>query len=80
MQNVRLKLLLPNATSRVQPLNTGINAWVKAKYRCRLLFRIFVNLDVGKKIIYNVDILKALRWTYEDGVSFLVDFIAFIII
>lgn len=55
-----------NKTSNVQPLDAKIIAWVKAKYKSRLLFRVFENLEGGKKLIYNVDILKASQWTYEE--------------
>ena len=69
LRNVRVKFLPPNKTSRVQPLDAGIIAWVKAKYKRRLLFRVFDNIDMGKKSIYNVDILTAMRWTKEEWES-----------
>lgn len=59
----------------MQPLDAGIIAWVKTKYNSRLLFRVFENLNVGKKFIYNVDILTALRWICEAWDSFPVDVI-----
>lgn len=69
LRNVRVQFLPPNTTSRVQPLDAGIIAWVKAKYKRRLLFRVFDNIDMGKKSIYNVDILTAMRWTKEEWES-----------
>lgn len=66
LQNVRVIFLPPNTTSRIQPLDAGIIAWVKRRYRRRLLFRVFENIESGKKSIYNVDILTAIRWAYEE--------------
>jgi len=44
LRNVRVEFLPPNATSKVQTLDAGIIAWVKAKYRRRLLFSVFETL------------------------------------
>lgn len=43
LQNVRVKFLPPNTTSKVQPVDAGIIAWLKAKYWHRSLFRVFEN-------------------------------------
>lgn len=45
----------------VQPLDFGIIASVKAKYKCRWLLRVFDNIDCCKKSNYIVDILSAIR-------------------
>ena len=37
LQNVHVEFLPPNTTSKVQPLDAGIIAWVKKMYRRRLL-------------------------------------------
>lgn len=66
LQNIRVIFLPPNTTSKIQPLDAGIIAWVKRRYRRRLLFRVFENIECGKKSIYNVDILTAIRWTYDE--------------
>lgn len=66
LENVRVEFLPPNTTSKVQPLDAGIIAWVKSRFRRRLLFRVFDNIDAGKKSIYNIDILTAMRWTVEE--------------
>lgn len=66
LHNVRVEFLPPNTTSMVQPMDAGIIAWVKAKYKRRLLFRVFENIEMGKKSIYNVDILTAIRWTCAE--------------
>lgn len=65
LQNIRVEFLPPSTASNMQPLDAGILDCVKAKYKHRMLFRDFENLDVGKKSIYNVGILTALPWTYE---------------
>ena len=41
-------------------------ATVKATSRHRLLFRVFENIDSGKKSIYSIDILTAMRWVKEE--------------
>lgn len=66
MQNVRVEFLPPNTTSRVQPLDAGIIAWVKAKYKRRLLLRVFENLEALSKNVYSVDVLTAIRWTERE--------------
>lgn len=66
LSNVRVEFLPPNTTSKVQPLDAGIIAWVKNRYRRRLLMRVFDNIDMGRKSIYNVDVLTAMRWVSEE--------------
>lgn len=66
LQNFRVIFLPPNTTSRIQPLDAGIIAWVRRRYRRRLLFGVFENIESGKKSIYNGDILTAIRWAYEE--------------
>ena len=66
LSNVRVEFLPPNKTSKVKPLDAGIIAWVKNKYRRRLLMRVFDNIDMGRKSIYNVDVLTAMRWVTEE--------------
>lgn len=66
LQNVLVEFLPPNTTSKIQPLDAGIIAWVKAKYKRRLLLRVFENLESSKKSIYNVDVLTAIRWTEQE--------------
>lgn len=46
----------PNSTSKIQPLDAGATAWVKAKYRY-LFFRAFDKTDVVKKSIKTVEFL-----------------------
>lgn len=66
VKNMRIEFLSPNSTSKVQPLDAGIITWVKAKFRRRLLFRVFDKIDAAKKFIYNEDVLMAIRWTTEE--------------
>lgn len=47
LQNVLVELLPPDITSRVQPLDADIIAWLKAGYRRRVLFRVFDIIDMG---------------------------------
>lgn len=69
LQNVRVRFLPPHTTSRVEPLNVGIIAWVKAKYKRRLLLRFFGNLESRSKNIYSVAVLTAVRWTGREWKS-----------
>lgn len=66
LQNVEVFFLPPNTTSHLQPLDAGIIAALKSKFRRRILFRVFDNIDSGKKSIYNVDQLTAMRWVGEE--------------
>lgn len=66
LQNVRVEFLPPNTTSKVQPLDAGIIAWVKRRYKRRLLLRVFENIEANAKSIYNVDVLTAIRWTERE--------------
>ena len=66
---MHVTFLPPNTTSKLQPLDAGVIAYVKAMYRRRLLFRVFDNIDAGRKSIYHVDILTAMRWTVEEWES-----------
>lgn len=66
LEHVTVHFLPPNATSHIQPLDAGIIATLKAKYRRRVMFRIFDNIDVGAKSVYNVDVLTAMRWVKNE--------------
>lgn len=65
LQNVRVQFQPPNTTRKVQLLDAGIIAWVKAKYKGGLFLCVFGNIDMGPKSIYNADVLTAMRWTSE---------------
>lgn len=66
LDNVRLECLPPNTTRLVQPVDVGIIELVKRKNSWRMLFRIFENIEASQKLIYNVAVLTAIRWTYEE--------------
>lgn len=61
-ENVRVGFFSPYTTGKMQPLDTGIIAWVKARHRHRLLFWTSENIDFDCKLIYNVDVLTAMTW------------------
>ena len=66
LQHGDVRFLPVNTTSRLQPLDGGVIATFKATLRRRLLFRLFENIDFGKKSIYSIDILTAMRWVKEE--------------
>lgn len=68
LRNVEVLFLPPNTTSRMQSLEVEIIATVKEKYRRRLLFRVFNNIDARVKTISNVDILTAMRSVMEEWI------------
>lgn len=61
-QNVDVRFLSRNTTSRLQPLDDDVIATVKANFGRRLLFRGFGKMAFGKKSIYSNDILIEMRW------------------
>lgn len=42
------------------------NAALKAKYRRRLLFRVFDNIETGWKTVYNVEIMTSMRCVKQE--------------
>lgn len=62
LQNVKVSFLPPNTTSRLQPLDAGIIAALKMRYRKKQMEYAVDQLDVGATDIYKVDILLAMRW------------------
>lgn len=58
-----------NTTSKVQPIDARIIAWVKKRYNSRLLSSIFENIDAGRKSIFNVGILTVMRWVTEEWLA-----------
>lgn len=61
LQKSCLELLPTMTTKKIQPLDTVIKTWVQNKYSCRLLNHIFENIESWSKLIYNADILTAMR-------------------
>ena len=66
LHNVEVYFLPPNTTSQVQPLDAGVIAALKAKFRRRMMFRVFENMEVGNQSIYNIDVLTAIRWIMAE--------------
>lgn len=62
LRNFEVFFLPPNTTKLVQPLDTGIIAKIEGKFRKHLIMRIFENIEDGRKSIYKIDIIKAVRW------------------
>ena len=62
LSNVTVLFLPPNTTSRIQPMDAGIIAAFKKRYRSFHLSHAIDRDAVGEKDIYKVDILKAMRW------------------
>lgn len=52
-----------NVTSQVQPLEANMIAVLKARFKSRMLLRVFKSLDLGSESSYDVDVLAATRWT-----------------
>lgn len=65
LSNFRVEFLPPNKRSKIQPLDARKISCVKAKYKRRLLLRIFDNIEANHKYIYYIDVITPIRWTYE---------------
>lgn len=65
LQNIRVEYLLSNMTSKMPALDAGIIASVKKKYLRWLLFRMFERMESGRKSMFNVYILAAMRCVAE---------------
>lgn len=48
LNNVGVEFFAPNTTRKAKPLDAGIIDWNKAKYKHRLLFRVFKNIESEK--------------------------------
>ena len=62
LQKTTVKFLPPNTTSWIQPLDTGIIAALKVKYRRRFMEYAFDQTDKEEYDIYKVGILMAMKW------------------
>lgn len=62
LSNVRVVFLPPNCTSKIQPMDAGIIAALKLRYKRMHMERALDNLDAEVKNIYKVDVLTAMRW------------------
>jgi len=63
LTNIRIHMLPPNTTSKIQPMDAGIIAAFKRRYR-RLQLAHALDLDeAGRTDIYKVDLVQAMRWS-----------------
>lgn len=63
--NIKLAFLPPNTTSKLQPLDGGIIAQVKALYRKRMLRHLLVEMDevsTSSQLAKSISLLDAIRW------------------
>ena len=61
LDHVEVVFLSPNTTSKLQPLDAGIIASLKANYRRRQLERAVDLIDINIKDLYSVEQLMAMR-------------------
>ena len=68
--NVSVLFLSKRTTSRLQPMNSGVIATLKRRYRSRLYEPAldFMEGDDTCKL-YQVDILRAVKWMYDIWVK-----------
>jgi hypothetical protein len=59
-------MLPPNTTSKLQPMDAGIIAAFKRKYRHRHMSNAVDRFENGQTDIYKVDQLSAMKWSIED--------------
>lgn len=62
LQNTEICWLPPNSTSRLQPLDQGIIASFKAKYRKRWIKYILEQFDVGENVVATMNLLRAIQY------------------
>ena len=65
LNHVEVMFLPPNTTSRIQPMDAGIIAAMKKRYRSFQLQRALDLEEIGHKNIFNVDVLQAMKWSQE---------------
>lgn len=65
IEGVHVHFLPPNSTSRLQPLDAGIIAALKVRYRSQQYEHALDRMDVNLKDIYKVDQLTAMRWVKD---------------
>lgn len=62
LNHVVVMFLPPNTTSRIQPMDAGIIAAVKKRYRSFQLERALDLEQYGPKKMFHVDVLQAMKW------------------
>ena len=63
--NTTVRMLPPRTTSRIQPMDAGIIAALKRRYRARQLALAVDRDEAGEANIYKVDVLQAMRWVKQ---------------
>lgn len=62
LPNIRVEYFPPNCTSIIQPMDAGIIAALKLRYKRRHMERALENMEVQTKHVYKVDVLTAMKW------------------
>ena len=65
LKNVTVIFLPKNTTSFLQPLDAGIIASVKRRYRKEQVLSALSSKQTNMKLLYNVDQLTAMKWISE---------------
>lgn len=65
LDHTEVIFLPPNTTSRIHPMEAGIIAAVKMRYRRRQLERAMDFIDMREENIYSIDQLTSMRWIDE---------------
>lgn len=60
--NTEICWLPPNSTSKLQPLDQGIIAAFKARYRKRWIGYMLEQHEIGLNALYTMNVLKAVQW------------------
>lgn len=66
-----------NCTSKIKPMDTGTVAGITQRCKRMQMDYALDNIYTGAKIIYNVEILTAIRWSSKHGMTFLRLYILF---
>ena len=62
LENVEVFFLPPNTTSQIQPMDAGVIAAVKARYRKMQYAYALDRFDADVNLVYKVDQLSGMRW------------------
>lgn len=63
LRNTEICWLPPNTTSQLQPLDQGIIASFKARYRWRWISYMLEQYDCGKNAIVTMNVLRAIQYS-----------------
>lgn len=62
LPNIEVVFLPPNCTSKIQPMDAGIIAALKLRYKRMQMDYALDRIDLDAKDVYKVDLLTAMRW------------------